>query len=148
MERIKNNKFALVLFIASLIILAVGVLDIIATFIGTGTTIELLKIELAKQTTDQALIDKTANTLMVSIYVGVVVGAIVLLFEVLCGLKSSMYAKWKIGAIVFGVISVALYVVGAIYLSTSWINWISAIVDVMYLVGAIGCITNSKKVEE
>ena len=85
MERIKNNKFALVLFIASLIILAVGVLNIIATFIGAGTAIELLKIELAKQTTDQALIDKTANILMVSIYVGVVVGAIVLLFEVLCG---------------------------------------------------------------
>ena len=44
------------------------------------------------------------------VYVAVVIGSILLIFEVLCGLKCSMYGKWRIGAIVFGVLLCLDYV--------------------------------------
>lgn len=144
MERIKTNKYALILFVISLVILALGVIGIIVSFAGMGATAEILRRELAKQTTDEALVNQVVQITIVVSYIVIFVSAILLLFEVLCGLKCSMYGRWRVGAIVFGVLLVIAYVSNALMLR-SWLYWIDVAVGVLYLIGAIMCKPDSKE---
>ena len=139
MERVKTNKYAMILFIISLIILALGVIDIIVTFATMGASTEVVRQMLEKQGTDAATIDKLVQIIIVVAYVSILVGAVLLIFEVLCGLKCSMYGRWRVGAIVFGVLLIASYIANAILISSLWFSWINAVVGILYLISAIMC---------
>ena len=137
MERIKSNKYALLLFIATIAMLVLGVVSIIISIAGLESAVETARQEAVKTGATPEQIDFAVSFAKAVVYVAVVIGSILLIFEVLCGLKCSMYGKWRIGAIVFGVL-LCLDYVWAITRG-GWINWISALIAGFYLVGAIMC---------
>ena len=137
MERIKSNKYALILFIATIVMLVLGVINIIVTIAGMETAVEVAKNEAVKAGGTQQEIDLAIAIAKGALYVAIVISAILLVFEVLCGLKCSMHGKWRIGAIVFGVL-LCLDYVWAITRG-GWMNWVSALIAGFYLVGAIMC---------
>ena len=137
MERIKSNKYALLLFIATIAMLVLGVVSIIISIVGLESTVEIARQEAVKTGATQEQIDFAVSFAKAIVYVAVVIGSILLIFEVLCGLKCSVYGKWRIGAIVFGIL-LCLDYVWAITRG-GWINWISALIAGFYLVGAIMC---------
>ena len=133
MERVKSNKYALILFIATIAMLVLGVVSIIMTIATMETALEAARTEAAKTgaTPDEVTITRGA------LYAALVITAILLLFEVLCGLKGSMHGKWRVGAIVFGVLLCVDYVWAIT--RGGWMNWVSALIAGFYLVGAIMC---------
>lgn len=137
MKRIKSNKYALLLFIATIAMLVLGVVSIIISIAGLESAVEIARQEAVKTGATQEQIDFAVYFAKAIVYVAVVIGSILLIFEVLCGLKCSMYGKWRTGAIVFGVL-LCLDYVWAITRG-GWINWISALIAGFYLVGAIMC---------
>jgi hypothetical protein len=137
MERIKSNKYALLLFIATIAMLVLGVVGIIISITGLESAVETARQEAVKTGATQEQIDFAVSFAKAVVYVAVVIGSILLIFEVLCGLKCSMYGKWRIGAIVFGIL-LCLDYVWAITRG-GWMNWISALIAGFYLVGAIMC---------
>ena len=137
MKRIKSNKYALLLFIATIAMLVLGVVGIIISIAGLESAVEIARQEAVKTGATQEQIDFAVSFAKAVVYVAVVIGSILLIFEVLCCLKCSMYGKWRIGAIVFGVL-LCLDYVWAITRG-GWINWISALIAGFYLVGAIMC---------
>ena len=137
MKRIKSNKYALLLFIATIAMLVLGVVGIIISIAGLESAVEIARQEAVKTGATPEQIDFAVSFAKAIVYVAVVIGSILLIFEVLCGLKCSMYGKWRIGAIVFGIL-LCLDYVWAITRG-GWINWISALIAGFYLVGAIMC---------
>ena len=137
MDRIKSNKYALILFIATIVMLVLGVINIIVTITGMETAVEVARNEAVKAGGTQQEIDLAIAFTRGAIYAVIGISAILLVFEVLCGLKCSMYGKWRIGAIVFGIL-LCLDYVWAITRG-GWMNWISALIAGFYLVGAIMC---------
>ena len=137
MERVKTNKYALILFIATIAMLVLGVISIIVTIAGMETAVEVAKTEAAKAGGTQQEIDLAVAIARGAIYGAVVISAILLVFEVLCGLKCSMKGKWRVGAIVFGILLCIDYVWAIT--RGGWFNWISALIAGFYLVGAIMC---------
>ena len=145
MKRIKSNKYALLLFIATIAMLVLGVVGIIISITGLESAVEIARQEAVKTGATQEQIDFAVSFAKAVVYVAVVIGSILLIFEVLCGLKCSMYGKWRIGAIVFGIL-LCLDYVWAITRG-GWINWISALIAGFYLVGAIMCKPDAPKAE-
>ena len=137
MKRIKSNKYALLLFIATIAMLVLGVVGIIISIAGLESAVEIARQEAVKAGATPEQSDFAVSFAKAVVYVAVVIGSILLIFEVLCGLKCSMYGKWRTGAIVFGVL-LCLDYVWAITRG-GWINWISALIAGFYLVGAIMC---------
>ena len=93
----------------------------------------------------QEQIDLAIAMTRVALYVAIVISAILLVFEVLCGLKCSMHGKWRIGAIVFGILLCVDYVWAIT--RGGWMNWVSALIAGFYLVGAIMCKPDAPKAE-
>ena len=137
MERIKSNKYALLLFIASIATAVFTVVGIIVAIVGMSGVSELVKQEGQTQGLSQAEIDAVVSITVGAAYATLIIVAIIELFVVLCGLKCSMHGKWRIGAIVFGVL-LCLDYVWAITRG-GWMNWVSALIAGFYLVGAIVC---------
>ena len=145
MERIKSNKYALILFIATIVMLVLGVINIIVTIAGMETALEVARTEAAKTGATPDEVNLAVTITRGALYAAIVISAILLVFEVLCGLKCSMHGKWRIGAIVFGVL-LCLDYVWAITRG-GWMNWISALIAGFYLVGAIMCKPDAPKAE-
>ena len=139
MERIKSNKYALLLFIATIAMLVLGVVGIIISIAGLDNAVEIAKQEAVKTGATPEQIDLAVSLAKALVYVAVVIGSILLIFEVLCGLKCSMYGRWRTGAIVFGVLLVIDYLFSVTQAGSSWMNWINLVLAVIYLVGAIMC---------
>lgn len=137
MERVKTNKYALILFIATIAMLVLGVVSIIMTIAGMETALEVARTEAAKTGATADEVNLAVAITRGALYAAIVITAILLLFEVLCGLKCSMQGKWRVGAIVFGVLLCIDYVWAIT--RGGWINWISALIAGFYLVGAIMC---------
>lgn len=145
MERVKTNKYALILFIATIAMLVLGVVSIIMTIAGMETALEVARTEAAKTGATPDEVNLAVAITRGALYAAIVITAILLLFEVLCGLKCSMQGKWRVGAIVFGVL-LCLDYVWAITRG-GWMNWISALIAGFYLVGAIMCKPDAPKAE-
>jgi len=145
MERIKSNKYALILFIATIVMLVLGVINIIVTIAGMETALEVARTEAAKTGATPDEVNLAVAITRGALYAAIIISAILLVFEVLCGLKCSMHGKWRIGAIVFGVL-LCLDYVWAITRG-GWMNWISALIAGFYLVGAIMCKPDAPKAE-
>ena len=137
MKRIKSNKYALLLFIATIAMLVLGVVGIIISIAGLESAVVIARQEAVKTGATQEQIDFAVSFAKAIVYVAVVIGSILLIFEVLCGLKCSMYGKWRIGAIVFGILLCVDYVWAIT--RGGWMNWVSALIAGFYLVGAIMC---------
>ncbi len=137
MERVKSNKYALILFIATIAMLVLGVVSIIMTIATMETALEAARTEAAKTGATPDEVNLVVTITRGALYAAIVITAILLLFEVLCGLKCSMHGKWRVGAIVFGVLLCIDYVWAIT--RGGWINWISALIAGFYLVGAIMC---------
>ena len=104
MERLKKNRPALVLFIITLVMLVIYIIGF-GILLGTmDSNIESARQVLANQGYDQATIELTIRLTVSALYFGIVVACILLLFTVLCGIRCSLQGKWRIGAIVFGVL--------------------------------------------
>lgn len=145
MERVKTNKYALILFIATITMLVLGVVNIIMTIAGMEAAVEVARTEAANAGGTQEAIDLAIAMTRVALYAAIVISAILLVFEVLCGLKCSMQGKWRVGAIVFGVLLCIDYVWAIT--RGGWMNWISALIAGFYLVGAIMCKPDAPKAE-
>ncbi len=137
MERVKSNKYALILFIATIAMLVLGVVSIIMTIATMETALEAARTEAAKTGATPDEVNLVVTITRGALYAAIVITAILLLFEVLCGLKCSMHGKWRVGAIVFGVLLCIDYVWAIT--RGGWMNWISALIAGFYLVGAIMC---------
>ena len=137
MERIKSNKYALILFIATIAMLVLGLVSIIMTITTMETALEAARTEAAKTGATPDEVNLVVTITRVALYAAIVISAILLVFEVLCGLKCSMHGKWRIGAIVFGILLCIDYVWAIT--RGGWFNWLSALVAGFYLVGAIMC---------
>ncbi len=145
MERVKTNKYALILFIATIAMLVLGVVSIIMTIAGMETALEVARTEAAKTGATPDEVNLAVAITRGALYAAIVITAILLLFEVLCGLKCSMQGKWRVGAIVFGVLLCIDYVWAIT--RGGWMNWISALIAGFYLVGAIMCKPDAPKAE-
>lgn len=145
MERVKTNKYALILFIATIAMLVLGVVSIIMTIAGMETALEVARTEAAKTGATADEVNLAVAITRGALYAAIVITAILLLFEVLCGLKCSMQGKWRVGAIVFGVLLCIDYVWAIT--RGGWMNWISALIAGFYLVGAIMCKPDAPKAE-
>ena len=145
MERVKTNKYALILFIATIAMLVLGVVSIIMTIAGMETALEVARTEAAKTGATPDEVNLAVAITRGALYAAIVITAILLLFEVLCGLKCSMHGKWRVGAIVFGVLLCIDYVWAIT--RGGWMNWISALIAGFYLVGAIMCKPDAPKAE-
>ena len=145
MERVKTNKYALILFIATIAMLVLGVVSIIMTIAGMETALEVARTEAAKTGATPDEVNLAVAITRGALYAAIVITAILLLFEVLCGLKCSMQGKWRVGAIVFGVLLCIDYVWAIT--RGGWMNWISALIAGFYLVGAIMCKQDAPKAE-
>ena len=137
MERVKSNKYALILFIATIAMLVLGVVSIIMTIATMETALEAARTEAAKTGATPDEVNLVVTITRGALYAAIVITAILLLFEVLCGLKCSMHGKWRVGAIVFGVLLCVDYVWAIT--RGGWMNWVSALIAGFYLVGAIMC---------
>ena len=137
MERIKSNKYALILFIATIAMLVLGLVSIIMTITTMETALETAKTEAAKTGATPDEVNLVVTITRGALYAAIVISAILLVFEVLCGLKCSMHGKWRVGAIVFGILLVIDYVWAIT--RGGWFNWLSALIAGFYLVGAIMC---------
>lgn len=145
MERVKSNKYALILFIATIAMLVLGVVSIIMTIAGMETALEVARTEAAKTGATPDEVNLAVAITRGALYAAIVITVILLLFEVLCGLKCSMQGKWRVGAIVFGVLLCIDYVWAIT--RGGWMNWISALLAGFYLVGAIMCKPDAPKAE-
>ncbi len=146
MERIKRNKWALVLFISTIAILVMYVVGIITTFAGLESVKETVR-EAARQIegATQDSIDLAVKLSEVVLIVGLVFEGIFTLFVVLCGLKCSMKGAWRLGAIIFGILITASQFFGFFGKPTvamTVTNVIALIFSVGYLVGA--CLSNKE----
>ncbi len=142
MERIKNNKGALILFISTiaLVVLAiVGMVTLIASMETLKTTVRETVISQNTEGSQEA-IDLAVNIAIVGLWIAVVIEGIVTVFVALCGFKCSLKGQWRIGAIVFGVLYVVSQIsgfFGASTTATTIINVISLVASIGYLVGAV-----------
>lgn len=146
MERIKRNKWALVLFISTIAILVMYVVGIITTLAGMETVREAVR-EAAKQVegATEDSIDLAVKIGEVTLIVGLVFEGIFTLFVALCGFKCSMKGAWRLGAIIFGILITASQIFGFVGKATvamTVTNVIALIFSVGYLVGA--CLSNKE----
>ena len=146
MERVKTNKYALILFIATIAMLVLGVINIIVTIAGMETALEVARTEAAKTGATPDEVNLAVAITRGALYAAIVISAILLVFEVLCGLKCSMHGKWRIGAIVFGILLCIDYVWAIT--RGGWMNWVSALIAGFYLVGAIMCKPDAPVVQD
>ena len=139
MERVKTNKYALLLFIAAVVIAVFTVVGIVVAITGMNVALDTVKQEAQAQGYSQAEIDAAVNIARGVGYFALILVAVIELFVILCGLKCSMQGKWRTGAIVFGV----LLLIGSIFSVTQktavWTSWVDLVLGVFYLVGAIMC---------
>ncbi len=153
MERLKQNKFSLMLFIATIAMIVTFVISIFIISISLGN-VEQLVVEAAKesgQSLSQSEIDLAVTATKAGIIVVFVLGAILMLFVALCGFKCALQGKWRIGAIVFGVI----YTIDEVYsffdairqhnVGTTVISVIYLVIAIFYLLGAVK--SDSAKIE-
>ena len=145
MERLKQNKFSLMLFIATIAMIVTFVISIFIISITLGN-VEQLVVEAAKesgQSLSQSEIDLAVTVTKTGIIVVYVLGAILMLFVALCGFKCALQGKWRIGAIVFGII----YTIDEVYsffdairnhnIGTTVISVIYLVISIFYLLGAV-----------
>ena len=139
MERIKNNKNALSLFIASIILGVIAVIDLISAFSSIDVIMDYIRKVLVDQgmETEQALIIMTG--FKGGYIFGLLLSAVLYLFVVLSGLKSSMQGKWRTATIVFGILLVIEVFLTIAIISAGLITIIETGVVVWYLVSAILC---------
>lgn len=153
MERLKQNKFSLMLFIATIAMIVTFVISIFIISISLGN-VEQLVVEAAKesgQNLTQSEIDLAVSVAKAGIIVAYVLGAILMLFVALCGFKCALQGKWRIGAIVFGII----YTIDEVYsffdairkhnVGTTVISAIYLVISIFYLLGAVK--SDSAKIE-
>ena len=139
MERVKSNKYALLLFIAAVVIAVFTVLGIVVAITGMNVALDTVKREAQAQGYSQAEIDAAVNIARGAAYFALIIVAVIELFVILCGLKCSMQGKWRTGAIVFGVLLLVGSVFSVTQKTAAWTNWIDLVLGVFYLVGAIMC---------
>ena len=137
MEGIKNNKNALSLLVASIILGVIAVIDIIATFAQIDLMLATMKEALAGQGYDPEQLDMLLEIYRNGFTIGVVLTAVLFLFVVLCGLKCSLQGKWRTGAIVLGVIIIIIALVSVAFAGGSFVSVIEAGASVWYLVSAL-----------
>ena len=139
MERINNNKNALSLFIASIVLGVIAVIDLIFTF----SSMDVIMDNIRKVLIDQGMETEQALIIMSGFRAGYIFGlllsAVLYLFVVLSGLKSSMQGKWRTATIVFGILLVIEVFLTIAIISAGLIAIIEAGVVVWYLVSAILC---------
>ena len=136
MERIKENKNAICLLVASIILGVIAIIDIFASFVQLELLIANLKDTLSSQYAPDQL-DILLETYRRAFIVGIVITAILFLFVVLCGLKCSLQGKWRTGGIVLGVIIIIIALISVVFTGGSSISLIEAGTSVWYLVSAI-----------
>jgi len=139
MERVKSNKYALLLFIAAVVIAVFTVIGIVVAITGMNVALDTVKREAQAQGYSQAEIDAAVGIARGAAYFALILVAVIELFVVLCGLKCSMQGKWRTGAIVFGVLLLVGSVFSVTQKTAAWTNWIDLVLGVFYLVGAIMC---------
>lgn len=145
MERLKQNKFSLMLFIATIAMIVTFVISIFIISISLGN-VEQLVVEAAKesgQSLTQSEIDLAVTVTKTGIIVVFFIGAILMSFVALCGFKCALQGKWRIGAIVFGII----YTIDEVYsffdairnhnVGTTVISVIYLVISIFYLLGAV-----------
>lgn len=147
MERVKSNKYALLLFIAAVVIAVFTVIGIVVAITGMNVALDTVKREAQTQGYSQAEIDAAVNIARGAGYFALILVAVIELFVVLCGLKCSMQGKWRTGAIVFGVLLLVGSVFSVTQKTAAWTNWIDLVLGVFYLVGAIMCKPDAPKAE-
>ncbi len=149
MERIKTNKAALALFIATIALVITSIIGFIIAFASMDTVIAQAREEGLSKGYDEATIDLAINMAKTTIYVAVVIAIILIVFQTLCGLKCSMQGKWRIGAIVFGVLLVLDYLWSITQKnSATWMNSINLVISIVYLFSAIWCKPDEVKEEK
>ena len=136
MENFKNNKTSLSLFIASIILGVIAIIDIFASFVQLELLIANLKDTLSSQYAPDQL-DIILETYRRAFIVGIVITAILFLFVVLCGLKCSLQGKWRTGAIVLGVIIIIIALISVAFVGGSFVSVLEAGVSIWYLVSAL-----------
>ncbi len=147
MERLKKDRPALVLFIITLVMLVVYIIGFGVLFGTMDADVEAARQALANQGYDQATIELTIRLSVSALYFGIVVACILLLFTVLCGLRCSLHGRWRIGAIVFGV----LLIIDGIWTGTqsgsTLVSFLNLGIAITYLVSAVMCKAEVVKTE-
>ena len=144
MARLKSNKYALMLFIASIVFAVAFIAATIITFATMDSVIAAQKEELINQGYETNTIDTGIAFAKSIIVVAFIFGGILLAFMVVCGIKASLQNQWVKGAFVFGIIYVIFEGIDVIStvskkpLNTSNLifGFIYLAISIFYLVGA------------
>lgn len=143
MERVKKDKFALILFVATIVMVVSFVISIFTISAALGMVESVTREQAAGQGLSEDEINFAISIAKGAIVAALVISGIIILFVALCGFKCSLQGKWRMGAIVFGVI----FTIDAVYTffnSMSNKNYgglvsglISLAASVCYLIGAV-----------
>ena len=139
MERLKTNKIALLLFIATISVLIMNIilfkseLESVYNYVPRAGISE----EAQKQWV------KMISTLVPIV---VIINGTLMIFQTVCGAKCSLFGRWRIATIIFGAILVIDDFWSVIHDYSDWIWYLKLAISVTYLVSAIMCKSDDAKV--
>ena len=142
-EKFKNNKWALVLFIATICIIVSTIVGIIIMYVMLPQVLDEAKIAFEGQGYSKELIDAAIEGAKGILLASVIILIIITIFVSLCGFKCSLKSEWRKGAIVFGAIFVFFDFITILkntdQIATVLSNLLSIALSTLYLIGAIKC---------
>ncbi len=142
-ERFTNNKWALVLFIATIGIIVSTIVGLIVTYVNMPAWLDEARRVLVEQGVSKEDIDIAINITKGALIFSGVFSIVITIFVSLCGFNCSLTSKWRTGAIIFGAIFV-IFDASAIFrnlsqISTVLSNLVSLLLSLLYLIGAVKC---------
>ncbi len=139
-ERFKENKFALMLFISTILLIILYLISIFSVVSQYETLVEQAKLELINNGYTDAQIAYSLRGFQATLFMTFLLSGVLLIFVALCGFKCSLGGNWRAGAIVFGLLFVLDDFSGlfdSISTLSLIINIISFVIALGYFIGAI-----------
>ena len=148
MNKLKENKFSMMLFIATIVLVVTFIVSIVVFWLQFDT---LFQNALAHEKSAQSLTDSekqyvesTVKGIMVFAYI---LSAVLTIFLAICGFKCALKGEWRMGAIVLG----SLYIfddVRTVIKNLINGNYIIIILQIIYTIAAVFYVVAAIKLKE
>ncbi len=135
MKRFKENKFTLLLFISTIVIIGLFITNVVINVIDLDTIVNKLDEDSGGYFSATGM-----HALYVMVIVVLVIEGIFVLIVAICGFRCSLTGDWKLGAIIIGALYTFedfLTLFDDFFTISFVLNLISLAASVGYLIGAI-----------
>ena len=139
MERLKTNKIALLLFIATISVLIMNI-------ILFKSELESVRNYVPRTGISEEAHKQWVKMISTLVPIVVIINGTLMIFQTVCGAKCSLFGRWRIATIIFGAILVIDDFWSVIHDYSDWIWYLKLAISVTYLVSAIMCKSDDVKV--